>query len=481
VLAEVKGMVHLLHQAGIEVILDVVYNHTCEGDASGQHLSWRGLDNPAYYMHDGSYPATLADVTGCGNTLDFRRPQVVRTAMDSVRYWADEVGVDGFRFDLAVTLGRGPAGFDRLHPFLVALQTDPSMHGLKLIAEPWDVGPGGWHTGQFPPPMAEWNDRFRDAVRSFWLNDAANAAHGYPGLGVRELATRLAGSADLFGYSEPPLIRGPVAAVNYVTAHDGFTMADLVSYEHKHNQANGEGNRDGSSDNRAWNHGFEGPVAHDSHGAVILPLRRRSIRNLMGTLLLAAGTPMITAGDELGRTQLGNNNAFCQDSPVSWVDWDVSDWGEDLLDTTRHLLALRRDHPALRHDTFFLGRPWGPGTRPDLAWFDRDGAPFVDERWHDPHVRVLQMLRSAPENDRRTPKRGAPESAVLLVINGSLDEADVVLADDRPTTWELVWDSAWEHPDEPETLTAARDDLLVAAGDLTTLEPLSMRVYVSRS
>lgn len=298
VVDEVRGMVHLLHEAGLEVLLDVVHNHTCEGGADGPHLSWRGLDNPVYYLHDGASPAELADVTGTGNSLDFRRARVVQLTLDSLRYWAQEIGVDGFRFDLAVTLGRGPAGFDPDHLFLVALQSDPVLNGLKLVAEPWDVGPGGWRTGQFPAPLAEWNDRFRGAVRQFWLADPREASHGRPGQGVRELATRLAGSADLFGHSDPPLMRGPVASVNFVTAHDGFTLADLVAYEHKHNEANGEGNRDGSDDNRSWNHGFEGRVENEEMtiegfepGLEIAPLRRRSIRNLMATQVLAAGTP----------------------------------------------------------------------------------------------------------------------------------------------------------------------------------------------
>ncbi|OIQ88253.1 glycogen debranching enzyme [mine drainage metagenome] len=480
VLAEVKEMVDRLHDAGIEVVLDVVYNHTAEGPVDGQHLSWRGLDNPAYYLHDGWYPATLADITGCGNSLDFRRPQVVRTALDSLRYWADEVGVDGFRFDLAVTLARGADGYDPGHPFLMTLQTAPSMHGIKLIAEPWDVGPGGWQTGRFPPPFAEWNDRFRNAVRSFWLADPAQAAHALPGHGVRELATRLAGSADLFGYSEPPGIRGSAASVNYVTSHDGFTMADLVAYEHKHNHANGEANRDGSDDNRSWNHGLEGPVPLDSVGAEVLPLRRRSIRNLMSTLLLAAGTPMLTAGDELGRTQHGNNNAYCHDSPVSWVEWDLSEWRGNLLATTRHLLALRRDHAALRGTRFFVGRPWAEGTRRDLSWFGADGTLLDHGRWHDPHVRTMQMLRSAPARPSRPVRPDDPESAVLLVVNGSLDEADVVLADERPTTWELVWDSTWEHPAERDAAVASNGGIAAANGTVVTVEPLSVRVYVAQ-
>lgn len=467
VLAELKEAVRGLHAAGIEVLLDVVYNHTCEGGESGQHLSWRGLDNAGYYLHDGGSPARLADVTGCGNTLDFRRPAVVRLALDSLRYWVEEVGVDGFRFDLAVTLGRGPDGFDPDHPFLVALQTDPVLHGRKLVAEPWDIGPGGWRTGQFPPPLAEWNDRFRNAVRSFWLADPGRAAHGLPGHRVRDLATRLSGSVDLFGHSDPPLARGTRASVNFVTAHDGFTLADLVAYDHKHNAANGEHGRDGSDDNRSWNHGLEGPVSADSVGMEIAPLRRRSIRNLLGTLLLSAGTPMITAGDEMGRTQRGNNNAYCQDNEVSWLSWDHSPWRMDLLATTRYLLHLRAEHAALRSPRFYVGRPAPGGVRPDLAWFDAAGDAFDHARWHDASIRTLQMLRWDE----------ATASGVLLVVNGALDVAKVVLAADRPGTWELLWDSTWEHPDERAT-TAINNGLHTPAGDPVVVEPLSLRVYL---
>jgi len=516
VLDEVRGMVHLLHEAGIEVLLDVVHNHTCEGGADGYHLSWRGLDNAVHYLHDGATPARLADVTGTGNSLDFRRPAVVRAALDSLRYWAEVVGVDGFRFDLAVTLGRGASGFDADHPFLVALQTDPVLSGLKLVAEPWDVGPGGWRTGQFPPPMAEWNDRFRDAVRQFWLADAREASHGRPGHGVRDLATRLAGSADLFGHSDPPLLRGPVASVSYVTAHDGFTLADLVAYDHKHNLANGEGNRDGTDDNRSWNHGLEGPVADVTRtagasgtsgtasegggeaafgpGVEIAPLRRRSIRNLLATLVLSAGTPMLTAGDEMGRTQRGNNNAYVQDDETSWVSWDLSPWRKDLLATARYLLGLRREHPALRPDAFYTGRP-RPGTGvpgvPDLVWFDADGELLDHGTWHDPHVRTLQMLRTAPEP-------GACD--VLVVLAGSLDAVDVTLPGTRaasggePERWSLAWDSDWEHPDDRTptgdvptgdvptggaTTGGDPGDGVARAGDVVVLEPLSLQVYVS--
>lgn len=479
VLDEIKGMVHLLHEAGLEVLLDVVYNHTCEGGAPGQHLSWRGLDNIAYYLHDGGSPARLVDVTGCGNSLDFGRPRVVQMALDSLRYWAEEVGVDGFRFDLAVTLGRDGAGFTSNHPFLVGLQTDPVINQLKLVAEPWDVGMGGWQTGHFPAPMAEWNDRFRNATRSFWLSDPAAAAHGRPGHGIRELATRLAGSADLFGHSDPPLIRGAIASVNYVTAHDGFTMADLVAYEHKHNQANGENDRDGSDDNRSWNHGIEGPVPADSLGMEIAPMRRRSIRNLMGMLLLSAGTPMITAGDETGRSQRGNNNAYCQDNQLSWMSWDLSPWREDLLATTQHLLRLRREHLALRVDGFFLGHPQPddePG-QPDLAWYDAEASPVSHEQWHDPSTRIVQMLRR--ERRGHDPEE-IDDSHVLLVLNGTLDDVRVVLAGRGNSTraWTLAWDSAWERPDERELRPdGAPHD--VAAGTEIHLEPLSMQVYLA--
>lgn len=478
VLDEVKGMVRLLHAAGIEVLLDVVYNHTCEGGTDGLHLSWRGLDPTVYYLHDGAAPARFADVTGCGNSLDFRRPRVVQLALDSLRYWASEVGVDGFRFDLAVTLGRDPAGFTPHHPFLVALRTDPVLADLKLVAEPWDLGPGGWRTGAFPEPMAEWNDRFRDAVRTFWLADPAAAAHGRAGHGVRELATRLAGSADLFGHGDPPLQRGVVASVNFVTAHDGFTLADLTSYEHKHNEANGEGNRDGSDNNRSWNHGLEGPVRDPAVGVEILPLRRRSMRNLLGTLLLAAGTPMLTAGDEIARSQGGNNNAYCQDNPISWIDWELDEDREAMLATVRHLLRLRREEPALRTWDFFRGRPTPVrasrgDTRPDLDWRLADGAPFTHALWHDPGVRCFQMIRTAEDG-----------SSVLLVINGALDPVDVVLPDApprdasaSPQPWRLVWDSDAEHPDLVGV--NGNGDPEVLPGGSVVVEPLSMRVYTA--
>lgn len=466
VLDEVRGAVHALHEAGLEVLLDVVYNHTCEGDLTGQHVSFRGLDNAVYYLDDGNVPAAPLDVTGVGNTLDHSRPEVVRLTLDSLRYWADVVGVDGFRFDLAVAVARGAGGFSADHPLLVAAGADPSLHGLKLVAEPWDLGYAGWRTGQFPPPFAEWNDRFRNAVRSFWLADPGRASHGLPGHRVRDLATRLSGSVDLFGHGTPPLARTPSASVNYVTAHDGFTMADLVAYDHKHNAANGEQNRDGSDDNRSWNHGIEGPVRADSPFADILPLRGRSIRNLFATLVLAAGTPMIVAGDEMGRTQAGNNNAYCQDNGLSWMSWDLSPWRRELLATASRLLAIRRAHPALRATGFYTGRPRAEGGPPDLGWYTPAGAEFDHERWHDASLRTFQMLRTAPPPD---------DDAVLLVVNGALDPVDVTLVE-LGGPWDLEWDSVWDEADD----AALTNGLHPAPGEPVTLEPLTLRVYTPR-
>jgi isoamylase len=467
VLDEVRGMVHLLHQAGIEVVLDVVYNHTCEGGDDALHVSWRGLDNPLYYLHDGGSPAAIADVTGTGNALDFRRVRVVQLALDSLRYWAQDIGVDGFRFDLAVTLGRGYYGFDDGHPFLVGLQTDPVLSGLKLIAEPWDVGPGGWRTGQFPPPMAEWNDKFRDAMRSFWLVSPREGSRGHEMRGIRSLATRLAGSADLFGQSDPPLARGPVASINFVTSHDGFTLADLVAYDHKHNWANGEDNRDGSGDNKSWNHGVEGHSPDDDTRtepwSVVVPLRRRSQRNLLAMLLLSAGTPMITAGDEIGRTQQGNNNAYAQDNEISWVSWDLDDAARDLLATTRFLLALRAEHAALRADSFFLGTPRPGENRPDLLWFTAGGEPMDREAWSVLGRRVVQMLRPGPGED---------DADVLLVINGGLADVEVRLPQtlDGAEPWQRVWSSTWDAPEDPD------DE---SDGSPLRVEALTVEVYTA--
>ncbi len=402
VVEEVKGAVRALHGAGIEVVLDVVYNHTAEQSSwDGPTLGPRGLDNRTYYRLDDR--GRDIDVTGCGNTLDLRDPQVARMVLDSLRYWVREFHVDGFRFDLAPALARGrDDAYDREHAFHVALETDPVLSRVKLVAEPWDVGVHGWRTGQFPAVFSEWNDRFRDTTRTFWLADVGRRLHGHGGHGVRELATRLAGSADLFGHDG----RGPLASVNLVTAHDGFTLADLTAYEHKHNHANGEDNRDGHGDNRSWNHGVEGPT----DDAEVLRRRRRSVRNLLGTLLLAPGVPMLVAGDELGRTQQGNNNAYCQDSELAWVDWDLEEWQSALLADTRSLLALRRELALLRTSAFptFDARP----GRTRLRWFAEEGDVLGEHQWNDPHRSTLTALFDSLHDD--TPDGGRRAVALLL-------------------------------------------------------------------
>ncbi|MEV4439082.1 glycogen debranching protein GlgX [Streptomyces sp. NPDC049577] len=398
---EFKRMVRALHAAGIEVILDVVYNHTAEGGELGPTLSLRGIDNRRYYRLQAD-PRRYADYTGCGNTLHVLRPHVLRLITDSLRYWVTEMGVDGFRFDLAATLARTADDVDMLAPFLSVLAQDPVLRRVKLIAEPWDVGPGGYRAGAFPPPWAEWNDRYRDAVRDFWRGALPD---------VRDLGYRLSGSSDLYGWGG----RRPYASVNFVTAHDGFTLRDLVSYDRKHNEANGEGNRDGTSDNRSWNCGAEG----ETGDAGIRALRRRQTRNLLATLLLSTGVPMLVAGDEMGRTQGGNNNAYCQDNETGWVDWSLLDdpgW-RALADLCSRLLALRRAHPALRGDAFYSGRPQGADGLRDLAWFTPGGTEMTESDWYAQST-TLGMYLSGRDLPRHDP-RGAPvtDDSFLTVLH----------------------------------------------------------------
>jgi isoamylase len=370
---EFKTMVKQLHAAGIEVILDVVYNHTAEGDHTGPTLSFKGIDNPGYYRLDGGNRGRYTDYTGCGNTLDVRRPAVLALLMDSLRYWVTEMHVDGFRFDLASALARSMHDVDRLSAFFDVVHQDPVVSNVKLIAEPWDVGPGGYQVGNFPPPWTEWNGRYRDTVRDVW-----SGAH----VGIRDLAYRLTGSSDLYRSDG----RRPFASINFVTAHDGFTMADLVTYEHKRNEANGEDNRDGESHNRNWNCGVEGPTDDPA----VQELRARQVRNHLTTLLMSTGVPMLTAGDELGRTQQGNNNAYCQDNELSWLDW--KDVDEDLLAFVTRLVRLRRSSPVLRQEAFFEGHeiPGTGGTR-DLAWFAPDGGQLTTHDWFDTDLQTLGM------------------------------------------------------------------------------------------
>ena len=451
VVDEVKGAVKALHAAGLEVILDVVYNHTAEQSSwSGPTLSWRGLDNQTYYRLDAR--GRDIDVTGCGNTLDLRQPMVARMVLDSLRHWVDEYHVDGFRFDLAPALARGrDDAYYRDHAFHVALQTDPVLSRVKLIAEPWDVGVHGWRTGQFPAPFAEWNDRYRDTVRSFWLADVGRQLAGQPGHGVRELATRLAGSADLFTEEN----RGPIASVNFVTAHDGFTMADLTAYEQKDNYANGEDNRDGHNDNRSWNHTVEGPTDDPD----VLAARNRSIRNLMGTLLLSTGVPMIVAGDEMGRTQDGNNNAYCQDNQITWLRWDLRPWQQDLLADVRELVALRHELAVLRPRQFPLFDAEPGRTR--LRWYDEWAGVLAEEDWLDPWRRnVVAVYDTLHEDD--------PQAAAL-VLNAGPDRLELVTPRlDGVDRWRVRWSSEPDRDGDGRLLPPG-ETITVGAASLTVL------------
>ncbi len=399
---ELKGMIKLLHAAGIEVILDVVYNHTAEGGQDRPALSWRGLADRQYYRNDGG---RYVDSTGCGNSLDFSERRVVQLALDSLRYWVEEFHVDGFRFDLAVTLGRNADNdFQPGHPFLIAASTDRALAGIKLIAEPWDLGHDGWQTGRFPLGWADWNDRFRDSVRDVWLSDQAAIAAGGQGGPLDRLADGLAGSAELFAASG----RSQLASLNFVTAHDGFTLRDLVSYNRKHNEANGEEDRDGHGHNRSWNHGVEGPTEDES----IVAARAQTSRNIMATLLLSLGVPMITAGDELGRTQRGNNNAYCQDNELTWLDWSMDAGAQEMLAATRRLIQVRRNFLANQPS----GYP-GRGECSYLHWYNAEGRPMTPEQWRDPANRVLQLLIGSPD--------GLLDG--LVVFNASAAPVDVTL------------------------------------------------------
>ena len=372
---EFKAMVRRLHEAGLEVLLDVVYNHTAEGGPDGPTYSFRGLDDSGFYKRAHGVGDAYWDVTGCGNTVDATNFGALRLILDSLRYWVREMHVDGFRFDLASALARSGHDVDMRSAFLSAVGQDPLLRRSKLIAEPWDLSAEGYLVGEFPPPWMEWNDRYRDTVRDFWR------PHGAP---VRDVASRLAGSSDLYADDG----RSPYASVNFVTSHDGFTLRDLVSYERKHNLANGEDDRDGTDDNHSSNHGVEG----ETDDAGVAALRRRQAANIMLTLCLSSGVPMLTAGDERGRTQRGNNNPYCQDNEISWVDWRENDAWLDLQALTRTALALRKAHPALRQRHHFRGTPTLPGGPKDLAWLHPDGREMSDPDWYDAHLRALGVF-----------------------------------------------------------------------------------------
>lgn len=479
---EFRGMVSLLHDAGIEVILDVVYNHTCEGGDAGPTVCWRGLDSLTYYRYTKDYPCHGIDDTGCGNTLNFSNERVVQMTLDSLRYWVEEMGIDGFRFDLAVTMGRLDQGYTPYHPLFVAMSSDPVLRNSKMIAEPWDLGPGGWQTGNFPIPFSEWNDRYRDTLRTFWLTDFKNLLGGRGVHGASDLATRLSGSPDFFGRSSGAR-RGPRASVNFVAAHDGFTAADLTSYEHKHNMANLENNQDGSSNNLSWNHGVEG-VSYvagvevdlkEPSGVVedIQYARERSRRNLLGTVMVSAGTPMIVAGDEFARTQYGNNNAYCQDSPISWINWDLTKSQKHLLQTVRYYIALRERHPVLRPTNYLIGQPAGDDPMPDVSWFSANADDMVNQDWNSLENRTFQMRRSGhPHGD----------ADLLVVFNGTLDTANVTLPSSHGYPWSLVADSSWSKPKHGgirSAETAIEDGEKFVPGQVIQMEPQSMQIYFS--
>ena len=400
---EFKEMVAHLHDAGLEVILDVVYNHTAEGNELGATLSFRGIDNASYYRLIPEHRRYYINDTGTGNTLNLSHPRVLQMVTDSLRYWVSEMHVDGFRFDLATILGREHYGFDEGGGFLDSCRQDPILSGVKLIAEPWDVGPGGYQVGAFPPGWAEWNDRFRDTARAFWKGDQHTAP---------QMAARLCASGDLFNRRG----RKPWASVNFVTAHDGFTLHDLVSHNDKHNDANGEDNRDGSSNNHSWNHGVEG----ETDDAAVIALRERQKRNMMAMLLFSQGTPMLLAGDEFGRTQKGNNNAYCQDNEISWVDWHHDAAGRSLTRFVDRLAALRRRYAVLRQSRFLTGR-WNEelGLK-DATWLTPAGTEMAEQNWHDGNARSFGLLLDGRAQASGIRRRGA-EATLLIVANAHHD------------------------------------------------------------
>ncbi|ESR24558.1 glycogen debranching protein GlgX [Lutibaculum baratangense] len=401
---EFKEMVNQFHQSGLEVILDVVYNHTAEGNELGPTLSFKGIDNASYYRLMPDEKRYYINDTGTGNTVNLSHQRVLQMVADSLRYWATEMRVDGFRFDLATILAREPYGFDEGGGFLDACRQDPVLSSVKLIAEPWDIGPGGYQVGQFPPGWAEWNDKFRDTVRAYWKGDEGKLA---------DFSARLAGSADLFNKRG----RKPWASVNFITAHDGFTLNDLVSYNEKHNEANGEDNKDGHSHNHSWNHGAEGPT----EDRAILALRERQKRNLLATLLLSQGTPMILAGDEFGNSQHGNNNAYCQDNEISWLKWDDIDTADtDLLDFVRTMIAIRKTYPILHRTRFLAGEYNEELDVKDVTWLLPNTEELAEEHWHDGNGRCFGMLLDGRAQPTGIKRRG--DDATLLIVTNAHHE-----------------------------------------------------------
>ncbi len=460
-LNEVRATVRQLHDAGLEVILDMVFNHTAEGGPQGPTLSFRGIDNASYYRLDRDDRRSYRDFTGCGNSLNLHHPRVMQLVMDALRYWATQIHVDGFRIDLATTLARGEdEAFDRHSGFLDAIQQDPVLAQVKLIAEPWDLGERGYQLGQFPPGWSEWNDRYRDTVRRFWRGDEGMVA---------ELASRITGSRDIFEQRG----RRPWASVNYVATHDGFTLEDLVSYRDKHNEANGEGNRDGAGDNYSANYGVEGPTADLD----IRRLRQRQKRNMMATLLLSAGVPMLLAGDEAGRSQNGNNNAYCQDNDLSWLAWSLLD-GEEaraLCDFVRALIRLRQDHRVFRRRHFFHGRVI-PGTAvKDIVWLTADGRQTGDGDWQAPRARFLSYVVSGEAGALHHSTSGELESddSFLVILNAHTEPVHYLLPETSPSgPWVRLVDTASE--------SGLGDGAAFAAGARYSVEPRSFVLFCCR-
>jgi len=454
---EFKTMVKIMHSAGIEVILDVVYNHTAEGNQLGPTLSFKGIDNSVYYRILPEIPRYYMDYTGTGNTLNMRHPRVLQMIMDSLRYWVLDMHVDGFRFDLAATLARELHEVDRLGAFLDIIHQDPVLSQVKLIAEPWDLGEGGYQVGKFPIGWAEWNDRYRDAVRSYWKGDGGQ---------IGELAYRVTGSSDLYARSG----RRPYASINFVTAHDGFTLQDLVSYNGKHNEANGEENRDGTDNNRSWNCGEEGPTDDEA----INRLRARQRRNFIVTLLLSQGVPMFLAGDEVGRTQNGNNNAYCQDNEISWINWDQLGTERELVSLVRKVIALRQHHPVFRRRNFFQGRAIKGAGIKDILWLRPDGREMDDQEWNQEHARTLGLFLSGSAVDE-IDERGQliTDENFVLLMNAHHEEVPFSLPSVASgMMWITLIDTSCESARSPSTAHDA----------MTTypLQPRSMVVLVER-
>ncbi|OAI44097.1 glycogen debranching enzyme [bacterium SCGC AG-212-C10] len=462
---EFKSMVKTLHRAGIEVILDVVYNHTAEGNNYGPTLSFRGIDNQAYYRLTDDQRFYM-DYTGTGNSLNMLHPRTIQLIMDSLRYWVQDMHVDGFRFDLASTLARELHEVDRLSAFFDIIHQDPVLSQVKLIAEPWDIGEGGYQVGNFPVLWAEWNGKYRDSMRKYWKGDFGE---------VPELAYRLTGSSDLYAHNG----RRPYASVNFITAHDGFTMRDLVSYNEKHNEANGENNNDGNNDNESWNCGVEG----ETDDAEIRALRSRQMRNMMTTLIVSQGVPMILHGDEVARSQGGNNNAYCQDSEIAWQPWDLSDEQREMLEWTKRLIAFRQDHSILRRRNYFQGRPIRGADIKDISWLRPDGIEMSEDEWADPGIRALAVRLAGAAGDRLDERgRRITGHTLLLLFNAHDQPVDFILPETQGKPgWELAFDTNRPEPHDYERHPGGETHTLVGRSMAILRDPTILAVHPQAS